>query len=151
MEFEGTAFIDIISPCVTFANHPGSPLNYDEVKEKKFQLQQLGYIGAEDEIEVDYAEGEVHVVTLHDGSKLSLKKIGDRDHDVGSRMSALQVLHGAREQNQFATGLFYYSDSRKSENLVNTQNLGEAPLAKLTESHLSLSQAQINQVMAEFV
>jgi len=148
MEFEGTAFIDIISPCVTFANHLGSTKSYDAVKERKIQLQQLGFINPADEIEADYKEGDVHIVTLHDGSKLALKKLGDHEHDVTNKMSAMTVLQEARQNDQFATGLFYFDES--SPDLMKTHNLVKAPLASLGAKDLSLSQDQLDKVLEGF-
>jgi 2-oxoglutarate/2-oxoacid ferredoxin oxidoreductase subunit beta len=147
-EFDGTAFIDVISPCVTFANHPGSTKSYDAVKERKHQLQQLGFIGHEEEIEVDMAEGEVQVVELHDGSKITLKKLEQQQHSVNDAVSALKILHETRSQNQFLTGLFYLNEER--QDLIAEEKLVDQPLFQFGEGDVGLSQAQIDQVLSSY-
>ncbi len=146
MEYEGTAFIDVISPCVTFANHPGSTKSYDAVKERKFQLQSLGYIEAKEEIAVDY-EGST-LVELHDGSKLALTKVDEHSHDVHDPQAAMKVLIEAKQQNEFATGLFYFD--KKHSNLVQDESLSVKPLSELDESTLRPTEEQLNEVMAQF-
>lgn len=146
MEFEGTAFIDVISPCVTFANHSGSTKSYDAVKERKFQLQSLGYIEAKEEISVDY-EGST-LIELHDGSKLALNKVDESTHDVHDPQAAMKVLIEAKQQNEFATGLFYFN--KNQSNLVQDQGLSTKALSELDESVLRPTENQLNEVMAQF-
>jgi 2-oxoglutarate ferredoxin oxidoreductase subunit beta len=146
MEYEGTAFIDVISPCVTFANHPGSTKSYDAVKERKFQLQSLGYIEAKEEIAVDY-EGST-LVELHDGSKLALTKVDEHSHDVHDPQAAMKVLIEAKLQNEFATGLFYFN--KNHSNLVQDESLSKKALSELDESTLRPTEEQLNEVMAQF-
>lgn len=144
--FPGTAFIDVISPCVTFANHEGSTKSYDKVKERKLQLQQLGYVEAKEEITVDYETSTV--IDMHDGSKLVLTKIDDKHHDVSNDMKALEVLHNARKHHQFVTGLFYYNKDRK--NLVEHQELVAKPLTSLAEAEIKPSAADLNKILDRF-
>jgi 2-oxoglutarate/2-oxoacid ferredoxin oxidoreductase subunit beta len=142
LEFEGTAFIDVISPCVTFSNHPGATKSYDSVKEKKYQLQQLGFIEAKEEISVDYQGATL--VEMHDGSRLALTKVDDQTFDVTDSLEALRVLHQARRNQQFVTGLFYFNKDQK--NLVQEQKMGSKPLSELSEVELRPSRQQLEQI-----
>jgi 2-oxoglutarate/2-oxoacid ferredoxin oxidoreductase subunit beta len=142
LEFEGTAFIDVISPCVTFSNHPGATKSYDSVKEKKYQLQQLGFIEAKEEISVDYQGATL--VEMHDGSRLALTKVDDQTFDVTDSLEALRVLHQARRNQQFVTGLFYFNKDQK--NLVQEQKMGSKPLCELSEVELRPSRQQLEQI-----
>lgn len=126
---KGTAFIDVISPCVTFANHPGSTRSFDAVKNHKVALQELGFIQPQEEIAVDYAEGETQMVELHDGSRLLLKKLISADHDIKSRTLALARLHESQERDEYLTGLFYWQEHSKP--LAETLNLVERPLSQV--------------------
>ncbi len=145
-EFEGTAFIDVISPCVTFANHAGSTKSYDAVKERKYHLQDMGFIEAKEEISVDYKDSTI--IELHDGSKLALKKIDGNSHDVSDEFSALKILHQARKDQQFVTGLFYLD--QKKESLVAQQNLSTKPLCLMNESDLRPSADSLKNILASF-
>ena len=42
----GAAFIDVISPCVAFNNHPGSTKSYDYVREHNEAVNRLDFIAA---------------------------------------------------------------------------------------------------------
>ena len=53
----GPAFIDVISPCVAFNNHPGSTKAYDFVREHNEAVNRLDYIAGRDAITVDYEPG----------------------------------------------------------------------------------------------
>src|SRR5437868_2366503 len=72
----GAAFIDCISPCVAFNNHPGSTKSFDYVREHNHALENLDFITPRAPITVDYAPGTLKVVEQHDGSKIALRKLG---------------------------------------------------------------------------
>lgn len=148
-QHEGTAFIDIISPCVTFANNEGSTKSYDYIKEHKFNLQELGFISPRDEIQVDYNEGETKVIELHDGSKLTLKKLSTTDLNLTDANQAMQLLRSSREKNEFVTGLLHYRP--EVNNLVQTLNITEKPLSSLTEKDLRGTKAAFEKIMEDFV
>ena len=40
----GAAFIDVISPCVAFNNHPGSTKSYDYVREHNEAVNRIDFI-----------------------------------------------------------------------------------------------------------
>src|SRR6187549_1162329 len=71
----GAAFLDVISPCVAFNNHPGSTKSYDYVREHNEAVNRIDVIPTREEIVVDYAPGEVLDVAQHDGSVLRLRKL----------------------------------------------------------------------------
>ncbi len=88
IEHCGAAFIDCISPCVAFNNHPGSTKSFDYVREHNEAVNRLDFMTPREEITVDYAPGAVEIVEQHDGSKLALRKLaaagarrGRRDRD----------------------------------------------------------------------
>src|SRR5437016_4481747 len=62
IEHQGAAFIDCISPCVAFNNHPGSTKSFDYVREHNEVVNRLDFITPREEITVDYAPGTVEIV-----------------------------------------------------------------------------------------
>lgn len=148
LRHRGTAFIDIISPCVTFNNHDGSTKSFNYIKEHDVALQELGFVGAQENIEVDYKEGSTEVVELHDGSKLTLKKISKDEHNPQDRKSAMDVLYAHRNSGEIVTGLFYISEDKGS--FTESLNLGEKSLAQLNEEDLRLSSEDFSELMKEF-
>lgn len=128
---KGTAFIDVISPCITFANHEGSTRSFDAVKNHNVHLQELGFIQPQAEVKVDYKEGDTQVVDLPDGSHFTLRKLISAEHDVTRRDLALARLHEAKERGEFLTGLFYWN--KDSKPLSQRLGLVDTPLAQLGE------------------
>lgn len=104
LAYPGFAYIDCLSPCVTFNNHEGSTKSYAYVREHEFAVADL--VPPAEEIAVAYAPGERKTVTLHDGSHLVLRKL-DEDYDPGDRDAALDLLAAHRKRGEIVTGLLY--------------------------------------------
>ena len=78
IEHKGAAFIDVISPCVAFNNHPGSTKSFDYVRAHNEAVNQLDFMIEREAIIADYAPGTVETVMQHDGSVLRLRKLAHR-------------------------------------------------------------------------
>jgi len=142
----GTAILDVISPCITFNNHEGSTKSYTFVKEHDEYLHEVGFVHSAQEITVDYEEGSLRIVELHDGYKITLKKI-DRDYDPTNRMAAVDMLEKSREAGQLLTGLFYINPDSLS--LKDTLQLCDTPLVEIKEEALKPSRAALAEIMNE--
>src|SRR5512146_443549 len=66
----GTAMLDVISPCVTFNDHEGSTKSYKFLQEYDEPINEIDFVASFDDIEVDYDSGQVYDVEMHDGSSL---------------------------------------------------------------------------------
>ena len=62
IEHRGSAFIDVISPCVAFNNHAGSTKSFDYVREHNESVNRLDFITGQAPIKVDYEPGSVELV-----------------------------------------------------------------------------------------
>ena len=142
----GLSVIDVISPCVTFNDHEGSTKSYAYMKEHDEPLHELGFVPAFEDIAVDYGEGESREVTLHDGSRLVLKKVG-KDYDPTDKLAAVQTIHEAHRDGQVLTGLLYLDSAR--ENFIELLNLVDEPLATLPESRTRPPRQALETVMQE--
>ena len=140
----GTAILDVISPCVTFNNHAGSTKSYKHAKAVDTPLHELGYIPFYEQITVEYEEGAVRDVTLHDGSILQLKKL-EKDYDPTDRFAADHAIHQSHRDNTLLTGLLYtdqeLADFSKVKQIVDT------PLVNLGEDVLRPSKKDLNEIM----
>lgn len=145
---EGTAFIDVISPCITFNNHEGSTKSFVSVKDHKINLQELGIIESQEEISVDYSEGEVIEVEMHDGTHIVLKKIDSRAHDVKDRQAAMKVVHDGKKDNKLVTGLLFLNEDSKptSERI----KLSKTPMSKLAKEDLVPDKEKFDALMLEY-
>ncbi len=144
----GTSVLDVISPCVTFANHGGSTKSYTAVKQANAPLQELGFIAPQEEITVDYKEGESIEVRLHDGSALWLKKLRQEDHDIADAGKTLKLLFDARKSGQILTGLLHYRATDAT--ILNQLNLTPTPLTHLTDAQVRPSKAAFETLLAPY-
>src|SRR3989442_8052093 len=71
----GTVMLDVVSPCVTFNDHEGSTKSYKYMKDHDEPLQDINLVPAFEEIDVEYDAGTTVEVTMHDGSRLRLRKL----------------------------------------------------------------------------
>ncbi len=141
----GVAVLDIISPCVTFNNEEASLHSYGWGKLHEEALHDVTYVPRAEEITVEYGEDEVKEVTMPDGSKLYLKKLG-RDYDPTNRQSAICSLEEANENNILLTGLLYVSEGQS--NLIELYDLPDTPLNRLPENRLRPSRESLDKINA---
>lgn len=142
---QGVAVLDIISPCVTFNNKDESVHSYSWGKEHEVALHELSFVPRVEEILVEYSEGETTEVTMHDGSRVILKKL-DRDYDPRDRSAALRILEEANANKWLLTGLIYINQDLPTMSEI--YNLTRTPLNQLTESRLRPTQESIDRVNA---
>jgi 2-oxoglutarate ferredoxin oxidoreductase subunit beta len=102
----GAAFIDVISPCVAFNNHPGSTKSYDYVREHNEAVSRIDFITSREEIVSEYAPGEVVDVRQHDGSLLRLRSL-HADYDPTDRTAAMAYMQHHAALGEVVTGLLY--------------------------------------------
>jgi 2-oxoglutarate/2-oxoacid ferredoxin oxidoreductase subunit beta len=142
----GTAILDIISPCVTFNNEDTSPKSYGYGKEHEEPIQEITFVPYRDEIQVDYSPGEEQLVQMHDGSFIKLKKLSSTEHDPTDRMAAIHLLERVRQDNVFLTGLIYVDPNRPAFDEI--MEVVDTPLAWLPEEQVRPSREAFNKVMA---
>jgi 2-oxoglutarate ferredoxin oxidoreductase subunit beta len=133
IEHKGAAFIDVISPCVAFNNHPGSTKSFDYVREHNEAVNYLDFITGRAPIKVDYEPGTVQIVEQHDGSRLALRKL-NADYDVHDRVAAMGFLQQHAANGQIVTGLLYMT--KDSEDLHAHLKTVDTPLNRLSEKEL---------------
>jgi len=144
LSHRGTAMLDVLSPCVTFNDHEGSTKSYAYVKKHDDPLEELDFVPYFDDITVDYAPGTAQEVTLHDGSRLYLKKL-DEAHNPTDKVQALRVLHETHGRGEFATGLIYVEPV--AEDFLTMLNLVDEPLASLTEGQVRPPRSVLTEIM----
>lgn len=145
IRYPGFALIDIISPCVTFNNHPGSTKSYDYVREHNDALDELDIVPMKGTIAVNYEEGSTEDVTLHDGSVMRLHKLAG-DYDPRDRSAALTVLEKHQTEGTVGTGLIYLQPGECDlHELLGTV---EVPLNGLRDSDLCPGSAALESINA---
>jgi 2-oxoglutarate ferredoxin oxidoreductase subunit beta len=129
----GLAFIDVISPCVTFNNTTTSTKSYEYVREHIEATNTFDFIPLQQEILADYREGTTQEVTMHDGSKIHLHKVNSAE-DVTDRLKAVNNLESEKAKGRLLTGLLYVNqDIQETHDIINSTL---RPLNTLTEEDL---------------
>ncbi|WP_101760474.1 2-oxoacid:ferredoxin oxidoreductase subunit beta [Oceanicoccus sp. KOV_DT_Chl] len=130
---QGFAFIDVISPCVTFNNNPGSTKGYEHVRDHLAATGTVDFVPMKEEITTAYNPGTSQEVTLHDGAVVHLHK-ADEKLDINNRRSALALIKDYKAKDQILTGLLYMDPN--SQELHDTIASSNKPLRSLTEADL---------------
>lgn len=126
--YRGFAFIDVISPCVTFNNHATSTKSYTYVRDHNQAVGRLDMVATGEEITADYEPGTSTEVTLHHGQRLRLSKL-DQDYDPTDPAASMPILEKTRAAGEIATGLLYLDDREQDlHDLIGTTG---TPLNKL--------------------
>jgi 2-oxoglutarate/2-oxoacid ferredoxin oxidoreductase subunit beta len=133
MKHPGFAFINVISPCVTFNNNPGSTKSYDFVREHMEATSTFDFVPEMPEITTSYSEGSKQAVKLHDGTYLNFHKLASK-WDPEDRLSAINAVQNAKLKNEILTGLLYINP--ESVDLHQMINTSELPLNSLTKKDL---------------
>src|SRR5277367_5935255 len=140
----GTVMLDVVSPCVTFNDHEGSTKSYKYMKDHEEPIQEISFVPAFEEINVDYDPGATVEVTMHDGSRLRLTKL-EEDYDATDRIGAISRLHQAHEKGEVLTGVFYVNP--KAPTFMDLLNVVDEPLATLPESVTRPGREALEQAM----
>ncbi|MBA5639917.1 2-oxoacid:ferredoxin oxidoreductase subunit beta [Duganella sp. LX20W] len=130
---QGAAFIDVISPCVAFNNHPGSTKSYDYVREHNEAVNRVDFVPRREELAGQFTPGTVQEVLQHDGSILRLRTL-EAEFDVHDRIAAINYLYQRQAEGEVVTGLLHIDPT--PEDMHSHLNTSLQPLNTLDESVL---------------
>jgi 2-oxoglutarate ferredoxin oxidoreductase subunit beta len=130
---KGMAFVDVISPCVTFNNAPTSTKSYSWVRDHIEATAALDFIPLQPEITTEYDHGTAIPVELHDGSIINLYKREDKEV-ITSKREAIAALEEAKVKEQILTGVLYLNP--QSEDFHDINQTAEQPLNLMGEREL---------------
>ena len=143
----GFAFINVISPCVTFNNNVGSTKSYDYVREHLDATSTIDFVPEMKEITTNYEEGSSKNVKMHDGSVLQLNKLA-KDWDPMNRQSVANAMMIAKSKGEILTGLLYMSPN--TVDLHTTIQTNDRALNSLTKKDLCPGNEILKTINAEF-
>ena len=145
---DGTAILDIISPCVTFNNQDFSMHSYSWGKGHEAPLHEVEFVPPRDEITIeDFERGTTREVTMHDGSVIVFKKL-ERDYDPTNRTEAIRMLEEAIRRNWLVTGLIYVNPT--SPNIFDYYSLGDTPLNRQQKEKLRPDRTSLELINRSF-
>lgn len=145
--YKGLAFIDIISPCVTFNNTDSSTKSYSHVRENQEHDNDINFIPAREEITSEQKEGTDKIITLHDGSKICLYK-SKSDRKMDDSQLAIERLQIKKKEGKILTGLMYLNtEFPDTHGIISTC---EKPLNTLIEDDLCPGQEALRAINDSF-
>lgn len=147
MSHGGFAFLDVVSPCVTFNNNLGSTKSYQYVREHNHAAGTMDFVPPAEEITVRYPENTARELAMHDGSKIVLHKL-PTEWDPMDRLSTMKRLHQASMTGEIVTGLLYIEPD--SEDLHATLQTVDTPLNALREHDLCPGSRALDEINAAF-
>ncbi len=146
MNHPGFAFINVISPCVTFNNNMGSTKSYDYVREHVGATATVDFVPEMQEISVEYGKGTHKNVTMHDGSVIQLHKLSE-DWNPLDRQSAMNAVINSKAKNEILTGLLYVNpDAHDLHHMIKTS---DKPLNTLTKEQLCPGSEMLSEINAD--
>ncbi len=133
LSHQGFAFIDVLSPCVTFNNHAGSTKSYDYVRDHIQTAAVTDFVPVKEEITTACTTADCQDICLHDGSVIRLHKTAS-NYDPRCRRSAINAIEKHREKGEILTGLLYVDPN--AEDLHEVLGTTDKPLNTLGASTL---------------
>jgi 2-oxoglutarate ferredoxin oxidoreductase subunit beta len=130
---KGFAFLDIISPCVTFNNHAGSTRSYDYMQDHITTAAVTDFIPIKTEITSKCSDGNCEDVCLHDGSILRIQKI-ESDYQSNDAMKAIMDIEKHKKKGEVLTGLLYLDPTASDYHEIN--DTADTALNKLAQEDL---------------
>ncbi|HEX9886801.1 MAG TPA: 2-oxoacid:ferredoxin oxidoreductase subunit beta [Longimicrobiales bacterium] len=148
LRHRGFAFVDVLSPCVTFNDHEGSTKSYTFIRGQKHDLVYADFVPVVGEISTEpYEPGAVQSVRLHDGSQVRLRKV-DADYDPHDRIGAFAYLKERQERGELATGLLFIEEH--DEDMHARAGTGPVPMVDLPFEELCPGSDALDELMEAF-
>jgi 2-oxoglutarate ferredoxin oxidoreductase subunit beta len=146
LRHHGFAFVDVISPCVTFNDHEGSTKAYAYTRNHDHAVVETDFVEEREEIVMPPGPAGVHTVTLHDGTALRLRRLQE-GYDPADRDGAAHYIRSRASAGEIVTGLLYVSSESRD---VHDENKSvRRPLAQLGDGDLIPGSAALDALMKE--
>ena len=149
LRHNGFAFIDIISPCVSFNDHVGSTKSYRYTRDHYEELAPVDFVPMRKEIKAPEgaASGDAMSVTMHDGSVVRFRKSAE-DYDPTDRDGAYEHVRAHQRRGEVVTGLLYIDERSRDMHALNRTTA--TPLVDLPYDKLCPGGAALQTLMDEY-
>jgi 2-oxoglutarate ferredoxin oxidoreductase subunit beta len=147
LRHKGFALVDIISPCVSFNDHETSTKSYRYTREHYRELAPVDFVPLQREITATADTGSTISVTMHDGSIVRFRQVGE-DYDPTNRDAAYAHVRALQDKGEVVTGLLYIDESSTDMHAVS--NTVERPLIEVPFESLCPGSAALEKLMDEY-
>jgi 2-oxoglutarate ferredoxin oxidoreductase subunit beta len=147
LKHKGFALIDVLSPCVTFNDHEGSTKSYEFVRDHYDEVVHADFVAPAEAVTTQYAAGEAMPVTMHDGSRILLRKL-DPAYDPTDRAAAYTYLRAKLAQGEYVTGLIYIDEAGADFHEVNKTTA--TPINQLSYDKLTPGSKGLEKILSRY-
>ena len=133
LSHKGFALIDVVSPCVTFNNHPGSTKSYDYTREHVDTAAVVDFVPMAQEISIEQIKGTTQTIQLHNGDSININKLDD-NYQPHDRHAAINMVLDNKAQGKLPTGLIYLDPD--ADDFHSMMDICDTPLNKLEQEQL---------------
>jgi 2-oxoglutarate ferredoxin oxidoreductase subunit beta len=137
----------VLSPCVTFNDHEGSTKSYAYVRDHYDEVVHTDFVAPAEAITAEYAAGEAMPVTMHDGSRIVLRKL-DPAYDPTHRGRAYNYLREKMAQAEYVTGLIYIDE--RSPEFHDVNGTSATPVNQLPYERLSPGARALDKILSRY-
>ncbi|MFN2397223.1 MAG: 2-oxoacid:ferredoxin oxidoreductase subunit beta [Gemmatimonadaceae bacterium] len=144
LSHRGFALVDVISPCVTFNDHDGSTKSYRYTREHYHEIAPADFVPLRSEITAAQDDGSTTAVTMHDGSVVRFRKVGE-EYDPTDREAAYAHVRRLQQLGEVVTGLLYIDESAADMHATNNsveEQLADVPFENLCPGGQALEELQ---------
>jgi 2-oxoglutarate ferredoxin oxidoreductase subunit beta len=147
LKHKGFALIDVLSPCVTFNDHEGSTKSYQFIRDHYDAAVEADFVPPAQEITASYAAGDAMPITMHDGSRILLRKL-DPNYDPTDRVKATTYLRDKLAEGEYVTGLIHVDENSREFHEVN--GTSATPINQIPYEKLNPGSAALPKIMARY-
>jgi 2-oxoglutarate ferredoxin oxidoreductase subunit beta len=147
LRHKGFAFVDVISPCVTFNDHDGSTKSYRFTREHALDLAPADFVPVRREITAPAVETGLMEVAMHEGSVVRFRKV-DASYDPTNREAAYAAVRAHQERGEVVTGLLYLEQGAADMHALN--GTVDVPLTSVPYEQLCPGDAALQRLQQEF-
>jgi 2-oxoglutarate ferredoxin oxidoreductase subunit beta len=147
LRHQGFAFVDVISPCVTFNDHEGSTKSYRFTREHAREVAPVDFVPIRGEITAPANGSGTMDIAMHDGSVVRFRKM-DGEYDPTDREAAYRYVRARQDAGEVATGLLYLEEGSPDMHGIN--HTVARPLVELSHQELCPGNAALQALLEEF-
>ncbi len=147
LRHRGFAFVDVISPCVTFNDHEGSTKSYRHTREHLAELSQADFVPLRTEIEASLEAEGATSVRMHDGSLVRFRTLAE-GYDPTDRDAAYAHVRAVQEAGEVPVGLLLVEEDAHDDMHAEARTTSE-PLVDLPFERLCPGADALDRLMDE--
>ncbi|HKO15244.1 MAG TPA: 2-oxoacid:ferredoxin oxidoreductase subunit beta [Gemmatimonadaceae bacterium] len=147
LRHQGFAFVDVLSPCVSFNDHEGSTKSYRYTREHQQELAPVDFVPLQREITAHAEASTTTAVTMHDGSVVRFRAVGS-GYDPTDRDAAYAHVRAHQARGEIVTGLLYLEEG--APDMHGVAGTVEQPLIEVPYESLCPGAERLQSVMEEY-